>query len=149
MNDTTFTHIFNYDGVASTAGCYAVTAFDTVGNESPIVTKLCVDNCPDYQLPNVFTPNGDGSNDLFKPFPYRFVSRINMKIFDRLGNQVFETTNPDILWDGKDLKTGKPLSEGVYFYSGSYFEEHISGEIERPLPPNKNGGGYIHLMRNN
>jgi gliding motility-associated-like protein len=131
------------------AGCYRVTSVDTTGNESDTAFSVCIDNCPYYELPNVFTPNGDGSNDLFKPFPYRFVSRINMKIFDRWGNQVFETTNPDILWDGKDLKTGKPLSEGVYFYSGSYFEEHISGEIERPLPPNKNGGGYIHLMRNN
>jgi hypothetical protein len=101
-----------------------------------------------YELPNVFTPNGDGYNELFKPYPYRFVSRIDFNVADRWGNIVFSTQNPDILWDGKDMKTGKPVAEGVYFYSGKYYEETLYGEVERPLPPGKNGGGFIHLMRN-
>jgi hypothetical protein len=71
-----------------------------------------------------------------------------MTITDRWGNVVFTTQNPDILWDGKDMKTGKPVAEGVYFYSGKYYEETLIGKVERPLPPGKNGGGFIHLMRN-
>lgn len=145
--DTTFIH----DLSASTrgiAGCYKLTAVDYAGNETDSVFTVCTDNCPLYELPNVFTPNGDGYNELFKPYPYRFVSRVDFNVADRWGNIIFSTQNPDILWDGKDMSTGKPVAEGVYFYSGKYYEETLYGEVERPLPPGKNGGGFIHLMRN-
>ncbi len=45
------------------AGCYAVSAIDSFENESAFSAKICVDNCIMYELPNVFTPNGDGIND--------------------------------------------------------------------------------------
>lgn len=143
--DTNFIH--DLSSGTGIAGCYKITAVDFSGNESIDAAIVCVDNCPLYELPNVFTPNVDGYNDLFKPFPYRFVSRVDFKVSDRWGNIVFETTNPDILWDGNDSKTGKALSEGVYFYTGKYYEETLNGIVEKPLPPNKNGGGFIHLMR--
>lgn len=143
--DTTYIHdLSNSTGIA---GCYRITAVDFTGNETSNASIICIDNCPLYELPNVFTPNGDGANELFKPFPYRFVSKVDFRVHDRWGNLVYQTQNPDILWDGNDMKTGKPLSEGVYLYSGKYYEETLNGLIEKPLPPNKNGGGFIHLMR--
>ncbi len=144
--DTNYTH--DLSSATSIAGCYKLTAVDFSGNESIDNAIICIDNCPIYELPNVFTPNNDGFNDLYKPFPYRFVSKVDFKVQDRWGNVVFETQNPDILWDGTDTKTGKNLSEGVYFYTGKYYEETLIGPVEKPLPPNKNGGGFIHLMRN-
>ncbi len=142
MNDTTYTHIFNYDGVASTAGCYAVTALDTVGNESPIVTKTCVDNCPAYELPNVFTPNGDGMNDLVTPLPgYRYVKDVDMKIFDRWGVLMYSTTNRDILWDGKNSSTKMTCPDGVYFYICIVNEIHVDGITPRVLK------GFIQLLK--
>lgn len=144
--DTFFNHVL----ADNLSGCYYATAVDRLGNESVRSNIVCTDNCVYYQLPNVFTPNGDGKNDLFKPFmPYRFVSRIEMSIFNRWGEKVFETTNPDILWDGTDFKTGKLLSDGVYLYGGYYYEKQRDGEVKKPLPPNEKGGGFIHLFRAN
>ncbi len=142
-NDTTFNHTLSQ----SLDGCYAVTALDRVGNESGFSNIFCVDNCPYYVLPNTFTPNGDGQNDRFHPFkPYRFVPKIEMKIFNRWGAKVFETEDPEINWDGTDL-TGKPLNDGVYVYAGYYFEQHQNGLVRRPLSGQKKGGGFIHLIR--
>jgi len=111
----------------SIAGCYAVTAIDSFSNESFFDNEKCVDNCPLYSIPNVFTPGTDGKNDLLKPFPYRFIDDINLKIYNRWGQLVFETTNLDISWDGTDQKTGKPLSEGVYFYIIDINESYLEG----------------------
>ncbi len=142
------TNSFNQIMVNNLKGCYKITATDQAGNTSKFSNSFCIDNCPFYNLPNTFTPNGDGSNDLYTPFkPYRFVTKIDLKIYNRWGNLVYETTDPSINWDGVDAFAGKALNEGVYMYSGSYFINTLGGEIKKPLPGNKNGGGYIHLFR--
>lgn len=124
------------------AGCYVVTAVDSSRNESPFSNIVCVDNCPSYTLPNTFTPNGDGTNEIFKPFPYRFIDRIELKIFNRWGGLVYETNNPDINWDGTNLE-GKDLKEGVYFYVCRVFETRVTGVIEQAELLE----GPIHLIR--
>lgn len=141
--DTSYNHILN----DNLAGCYAVTALDRIGNESAYSNVFCIDNCPYYILPNTFTPNGDGKNDVFHPFlPYRFVPKIQMRIFNRWGEEVFRTEDPFIGWDGND-SNGKPVSEGVYLYAGYYYEQRLSGLVEKPLSGEKKGGGVIHLIR--
>ena len=40
---------------------------------------MCVDNCPEYELPNVITINGDGVNDFFKPIKNKFIKSIDLK----------------------------------------------------------------------
>ena len=124
------------------AGCYAVTAVDTFFNESDFSNIVCVDNCPIYNLPNVFTPNNDGANDLYIPFPYCFVDRIELDIFNRWGEKVFETTDPDINWDGKNLK-GEDLAEGVYYYTCTVYEQRVSGIV----PGAELLSGYIQLIK--
>ena len=139
---TSFTHQYLFEGVQSTAGCYAVTAFDSVGNESVIVTKTCVDNCPEYELPNVFTPNGDNINDLVTPLPgYRYVKDIEIRIYDRWGLLMFETNDKDILWDGKNSSTKMMCPDGVYFYVCTVNEIHVDGIIPRELK------GFIQLLK--
>ncbi len=134
--DTTFAHA---DGL-SVAGCYYVTAVDSVGNESDFSELVCGDNCPEYELPNVFTPNGDGSNDLFGPFPYRGVKEIDIQIFDRWGTLVFQTTDPEIEWKGVHQDNGEPLSDGVYYYVCTVIFQQLSGP--RPVILK----GYVHIL---
>ncbi len=142
-DDTTYNHLLS----ESLAGCYAIQALDRVGNASRFSNVFCIDNCPYYVLPNTFTPNADGRNDVFHPFkPYRFVPKIEMKIFNRWGEEVFNTEDPDINWTGKD-QNGKEVSEGVYLYAGFYYEQRLAGLVKKPLSGEKKGGGFIHLIR--
>ena len=101
MSDT----IFTFDNLTSIAGCWAITAVDSFGNESLKSAKMCADNCPEYELPNVITVNGDGVNDFFKPIKNKFIRDIDLKVYNRWGNLVFETTDPAIMWDGKTIQT--------------------------------------------
>jgi len=138
-SSTEFTHLLDY----GLAGCYAVSAIDSFSNESALSPTLCVDNCPEYVLPNAFTPNGDGANDTYRPFPgWRFVEKIDLKIFNRWGNQVFATTDPQILWDGRN-ESGEELSEGTYFYVCEVYEQRVEGVVRRADVLS----GYIELIR--
>ncbi|MDP4827973.1 MAG: gliding motility-associated C-terminal domain-containing protein, partial [Flavobacteriales bacterium] len=124
-NDTVF--VFNEDGeIGSIAGCYAVTALDSLlegpdgnlrRNESVLSDIFCVDNCPIYLLPNIFTPNNDGVNDVFIPYPYRFIESIDFQVFNRWGGLVYKTADPAIGWDGTDQTTGQVCTDGTYFYT--------------------------------
>lgn len=140
--DTTFQH----SNDNSLAGCYKVTAIDTVGNESDYSNEVCVDNCPCYQLPNVFTPNGDGHNDMYTPIlPFRFIAKVEMKIYNRWGDLVYSTEAPIINWDGNDTRTHKPLPEDTYYYTCKVYEIRVDGIVQ-----NQNVlSGFIHLIRGN
>jgi gliding motility-associated-like protein len=120
---------------SSVVGCYVLQAVDSVGNVSDLSNKVCIDYtaCPVYELPNVFTPNGDGFNDFFVPFPYSSVEKINLVIVDRWGREVFHTSDPDIRWNGDDETTKQPCSDGVYLYVCDVFEITLEGTRMRTL----------------
>ena len=124
------------------SGCYAVTAVDTFFNESPFSNQVCVDNCPFYELPNAFTPNGDGRNELFVPYPFCFIDRVEFQVFNRWGQVVFETQDPSLNWTGVNLK-GEDLAEGTYYYVCKVFERRVSGVPQRPVALS----GFIELVR--
>ena len=123
--DSTF--VFNFEQNEGTiAGCFAVTALDSllVGpdgdyrrNESEFSNIVCVDNCPFYFLPNVFTPNEDQVNDTLVPLPWKFIASVNFRVYNRWGTEVFMTEDPEINWDGRDKESGEKLVDGVYFYT--------------------------------
>lgn len=135
-DNTTFTHTNG----SSVAGCYMVTAIDTIGNESVFNDVVCGDNCPLYTLPNIFTPNGDGNNDLFGPFPYRGVEAIDLLVFNRWGNVVFETLDPDIDWKGTYKETSEPLPDGTYYYLCTVTFVRLAGTEMVQL------NGYVHIL---
>lgn len=137
-NSATDTTLFHQD-MGSIAGCYYVTALDSIqyNNESVPSNVVCVDNCPIYFLPNVFTPNGDGINDVFTPLlPYKFVDSIEFLIYNRWGNLVFQTSDPMLNWDGTDQESGKPVVDGVYFYACKVYSKRLSGLEETRLRGN-------------
>jgi gliding motility-associated-like protein len=123
----------------SVAGCYSVTAVDAVGNESAKSNLLCVENCFSYKLPNIFTPNGSGINDLFRPIPPspKFVESVKFKVFNRWGGKIFEK-NDDIYlnWDG----SGVP--DGIYFYTAkiTYTSSNESNTTEELK-------GWVEILR--
>ncbi len=126
------------------AGCYTVTAVDSFNNESLQSNIICTESCLNYELPNTFTPNGDGTNDLFIPLEgFRFVNMVDMNIFTKWGTLVFTTNDPQINWDGNHYKTGKELPGGTYYYTCKVFEINSDGSetIAEEL------SGYIHLFR--
>lgn len=124
------------------AGCYAVSVIDTVGNESALSNIICVDNCPVYELPNAFTPNGDSQNDIYKPLKNCFIASVSFQVFNRWGGLVFETNDPALRWDGKNTQ-GKDLEPGTYFYRCQVLEQRVEGIV----PAAELLSGYIELIR--
>lgn len=124
------------------AGCYAVTAIDSFNNESALSNIVCVDNCPIYELPNVFTPNEDGANDRFIPLAQCFVERVEFNVFNRWGQLIYQTNDPLLNWDGRNM-SGREVSEGVYYYVCKYFEQRVAGVV----PSREVLSGYIELLR--
>ncbi len=134
--------IFNHFPAGNLAGCYAILAIDSVGNKSSLSAPVCIDNCPDYKLPNTFTPNGDGQNDIYKPYPYRFVEKVIFEVFNKWGQLVFKTEDPKIGWNGKNFN-GEDLAEATYFYKCVVFEKRLDGIIQNQNILN----GFIELIR--
>jgi gliding motility-associated-like protein len=141
LDDLVFEHLPDSNGIA---GCYYITAVDSLGNESKrdSLSTVCVDNCPDYRLPNAFTPNGDNANDVFKAYPFRFVERIELKVFNRWGELVYTTTDPNFRWDGKNTG-GADLAAATYFYTCRVYERRVVGIIQR----SEDLSGYIELIK--
>ena len=107
------------------SGCYAVSAFDSIGNESNKSVMICIDSCNFYEIPNVFTPNGDNINDRLVAKTSGLVEKIDFRLFNRDGMLLFRTAEPAINWDG--TYKGKIVSPGVYFYQCDVYENRISG----------------------
>jgi len=99
-----------------------------------VVAHIITVKIAQLKIPYAITPNGDGKNDYFVPFPgYTSVNEVNMKIFDRWGKLVFETHDPGINWDGNDSTTHQPCSDGTYFYICDVFENTLEGTVMRNL----------------
>ncbi|MCH2198530.1 MAG: gliding motility-associated C-terminal domain-containing protein [Flavobacteriales bacterium] len=136
-------YIWNEEGdLNSIAGCYAVTALDSLTpdlngdirrNESEFSNVVCIDNCPLYFLPNVFSPNNDGSNDVFTAFPFKFVESVEFFVFNRWGIQVFETRDPLVSWDGTDQETGEICADGTYYYTARVNTIRLEGIVVEEL----------------
>ena len=95
---------------------FTVTISDSVCTVSDQVTVTVYElNCdePDIFVPDAFTPNGDGNNDILF-VRGRFLTRMELKVFDRWGELVFETTDQSQGWDA--TYKGKPVDPAVFVY---------------------------------
>lgn len=83
-------------------------------------------------MPNVFSPNSDGRNDLFIPVSFRGILSMHTTIRNRWGQVIFETNLPSIRWNGKDAP------DGTYFWTVNYVD--VNGNEKR-------AAGYVMLLR--
>jgi gliding motility-associated-like protein len=120
------------------SGCYAVSAFDALGNEGERSVMVCVDSCDFYEIPNVFTPNDDNKNDRLIAKTSGLVERVDFKLFNRNGLLIFFTDKPKIDWDG--TYKGRIVSPGVYFYQCEVFERRVKGIKQSHL------SGFVHVI---
>lgn len=109
-------------------GVYYIRSTDAQGCTSVKSIKVEITGLPDAQVfaPGIFTPNGDGVNDWFR-IMMKGVSGVRfLKIYNRWGQEVFETVNPDIGWDGSIR--GTPAPGGAYVW-----RMEVEGTLSRKI----------------
>jgi gliding motility-associated-like protein len=105
-----FAHLFQQTGTYYVS----VAAEDTFGcKANKVLGPYVVTNLP-IEIPNVFTPNGDGVNDLWQ-ITYWGYEPVSIEVFDRNGEKVFFASNSITGWDGLNLR-GEPAPPGLYYY---------------------------------
>lgn len=113
----------------------------TAANTDLIVTASTPDNCvgidtinvktykgPEIYVANVFTPNGDGTNDVLKAFPVGIKSFKYFSVYNRYGQLVFSTTDENVGWNGMYKGLMQQLSTFVWIAAGVDFKGNV---IER------------------
>ena len=136
-NDQSVVVLNNSDQSTSYAvgGTFDITLIvtDAIGCVDSITQSIFVKD-PEIWVPNVFTPNGDGSNDIFN-LPFDGFKTYNITITNRWGNVVWDRVKDDakplLLWDGTD-DGGADCTDGVYFYM-------LTGEMKGGTMVSKNG----------
>jgi gliding motility-associated-like protein len=103
-------------------GPYTFSIYNDCGisTDSVFVDINPCDNCA--VIPNAFTPNNDGRNDRFQVLMTCPVTRYQLRIYNRWGQQIFSTGDPSAGWDG--VVNGVVADKGVYVYIVEYESEH-------------------------
>ena len=106
----TFGH-YTLEGIMRPLVNYSAIKMVRIGHEEPTEEFS-------FKLPNVFTPNGDGFNEVFEPIVTGIDLIVSAKtvIFNRWGNILCDTDDPLIHWDGKNKLTKMDCPPGTYFY---------------------------------
>jgi gliding motility-associated-like protein len=106
--------------------------YGCIGLDTILLQQICP---TEIYLPNVFSPNFDGTNDYFQVFGHDII-KMQLRIFDRWGGLVFESINQEERWDG--TFNGEDVTEGVYVWmleiegyseDGSMYSEVLSGSV--------------------
>lgn len=94
--------------------CYPITlmAFNAQGCSDTTVVEICLSGSDTLLVPNIFSPNGDGLNDLFR---IEGVNKLDLHLYNRWGQLVAWLERPRQTWDGR-TPAGEPCSPGTYFY---------------------------------
>ncbi|HOZ52609.1 MAG TPA: gliding motility-associated C-terminal domain-containing protein, partial [Chitinophagaceae bacterium] len=83
------------------------------------------DPCCVVNLPNAFSPNGDGVNDIYRIIKFGYITLVSFEIYNRWGNRVFSTSTENNGWDGK--YQGEYADLGTYYYLLRY-KCHLKNE---------------------
>jgi len=153
ITDTTIIHL-----IASVAGATSYTWQD--GTHDSVITvtspglywvRVVVNNCSKsdsiqiiscptltyFYLPNAFTPNGDGLNDVFRPVSNEILD-FHLIIYNRWGQMIFETSDSGNGWNG--TFRGSNCEPGVYTYILTYGDKNTKGNTKKI-------SGFVTLVR--
>ena len=114
--DNKFKDYYFAEDPVGTEKCYRITAIENDGNKQQSVSNIiCIPFHAIIWLPNAFTPNGDGVNDIFKPLGLQ-IKFITLVIYNRWGGKMFEDSGDinNLGWNG--MYKNIPVSEGTYYY---------------------------------
>jgi gliding motility-associated-like protein len=146
LGDPGHTHVWTLDGAGTVSfnetytltdpGEYLITLESANENCSSIYSVSVTVLQNELIIPNVFTPNGDGNNDLFT-FDNSGYSIEKVQIFNRWGMEMSTQNTGAMLWNGKN-KNGNAVPEGVYYYTLSV--KNFEGM-------NIKHAGYVQLIR--
>jgi gliding motility-associated-like protein len=119
------------------AGTYAVQVTDNCGTTNASAT-IAFENCAcRFSVPNAFTPNADGRNDIFLPKYQCLLGNYELKVFNRWGQLLFNSRNAGNGWDGSYAGQQQPM--GTYVWDLSY-KDILTGKT-------KHQNGSIILIR--
>ena len=133
----------NGETIIPDAGTYTYTVAGSSGtcfdSDEVVIT---VTNCDwEFELPNVFTPNGDQINDFFVPTKESNITVKEFNIFNRWGNLVYKSDAPILIWNGK-TNVGELIEDevvnGVYFYVIQFTTVLLEEKMEQ---------GFVHVLR--
>ena len=94
-----------YVRVTNSTGCNNIDSVTVLVNRLASLARY---------MPNAFTPNGDGLNDCYGLKNWMYIKKLEFRIFNRYGEQVFATSDPGKCWDGR--YKGKTAGQGSYVY---------------------------------
>lgn len=102
-------HIFPKTGTYNVC----LTAANQYGCTDVVCQPVSAIIVPGFDIPSAFSPNGDGINDIFKIRGFGIV-KFDLKVYNRWGQLVFESTDPEQGWDGKFKGTLQPMDAYAY-----------------------------------
>lgn len=94
---------------------YILTGTDENGCTATDTVSVIIDGEINIYIPNIFSPNKDGENDLFQVYGVEW-DHYHMEIYNRFGGVVFESEDANSHWNGKHHKNGNECQQGVYTY---------------------------------
>ncbi len=114
----------------NTVGDFRITfsLSNDLGCTDTISRQICVENKVVLFIPNVFSPNGDGNNDVFRIQAYG-LGEVFWAVYSRWGEKVFEASTLDASWDG--TFKGSPLDPGVFVVHVQYADQVTGNKGEK------------------
>lgn len=114
--------VINVSPGVTTSYCVLVTDTNGCSDSTCVLIKVEIPCPSEYKVPNAFSPNGDGYNDNFCLQGWNTcVSDFLITIFNRWGEKVYESNNPQFCWDGSSLALLAPknneVGSAVFVYS--------------------------------
>lgn len=169
------TTVFEHTNLPSYANCYRISSVDRSGNESDLSEPICNDNCPQYVLPNVFTPDGDpfDRNNLFSAFsirgkcetggedctiPFhliqgcaRFVKKVKFTVFNRWGQELYNYESGSTS-SGSETSIyidwdGRDKNGTALDPAVYYYIAEVTFDTIDPEKKQKTLKGWVHLLR--